>query len=85
MVLDDNHQNTIEALSKLSQDVAVLPDKLKIVAETFEDSDGKFGKQMDRLRAEIAEAEGQKGARRSATGSTRTPSASTTRRSPTTD
>ena len=58
MVLDDNHRDTIEAIRKLAEDVAVLPDKLKTVADTFDDEDGEFGKSLTELRETIADAPG---------------------------
>ncbi|TQM25880.1 type VII secretion target [Nocardia bhagyanarayanae] len=58
MVLEDNHRNAIEVIRKLAEDVAVLPDKLRIVAETFQDQDGSFGKSLDELRETIAAANG---------------------------
>lgn len=60
-VLDDNHRNTIDVIRKLAEDVAVLPDKLRTVATTFEDKDGSFGKSLTELLATIADA--QKGAK----------------------
>ncbi|MEU2254412.1 hypothetical protein ABZ540_14720 [Nocardia xishanensis] len=59
MVLDDSHRNAIEVLRKLGDDVAQLPDKLKIVAETFDDKDAAFGKSLGELREEIAAANGE--------------------------
>ncbi|WP_431949957.1 hypothetical protein [Nocardia lijiangensis] len=59
MVLDDNQRNTIEVLRKLGEDVAQLPDKLEVVAETFDDKDAAFGKSLGELREEIAAANGE--------------------------
>ena len=61
LVLDDNHRNTIDVIRKLAEDVAVLPDKLRTVATTFEDKDGEIGRSLIELRETIGDA--QKGAK----------------------
>ncbi|MEU0505858.1 type VII secretion target [Nocardia sp. NPDC005998] len=58
MVLDDNHTDTIAAIRKLAEDVSVLPDKLELVAETFDEKDGDFGRSLTGLRATIAATNG---------------------------
>ncbi|WP_435592871.1 WXG100 family type VII secretion target [Nocardia sp. bgisy118] len=58
MVFDDDQRGMVDALRKLSETVAALPDNLKTVATTFEDVDGKIATSLAELQEQIRNSSG---------------------------
>ncbi|WP_179830819.1 type VII secretion target [Nocardia amikacinitolerans] len=58
LLFDDKQDNTVSVIHALAESVSEVPDKLKTVATTFEDKDGKLGQALTALRESIAEDKG---------------------------